>query len=92
MPYYTYIIYSETSKVYYKGFTEYLALRMAEHNDGDSRYTAGKGPWKLIVLEEHASKQEAIKREKSLKKCKKDYFEWLRNQPHNLAANYPEYF
>jgi putative endonuclease len=81
--YYVYILYSPSFQVYYKGYTENINDRLAQHNAGLSRYTAGKGPWELIILECYSTKREALIREKSLKRCKSDYFEWLRMQPRN---------
>jgi putative endonuclease len=61
---------------------------MFEHNNDLSRYTAGKGPWKLIVLLKHNTREDALRREKSLKRCKADYFHWLSQQPQNCANEY----
>jgi predicted GIY-YIG superfamily endonuclease len=47
MAHYTYIIYSETFDLYYKGETVDFSKRLDDHNAGLSRFTAGKGPWKL---------------------------------------------
>ena len=83
--YYVYVLYSASCEVYYKGYTENIEKRLDEHNSGLSRYTSGKGPWELIILESHATKREALIREKSLKSCKSDYFQWLRRQPQNMV-------
>ncbi len=48
MAHYTYIIYSETFDLYYKGESVDVAKRLDEHNAGLSHFTAGKGPWKLV--------------------------------------------
>jgi putative endonuclease len=90
MSYFTYVILSENENIYYKGFTEDIRSRISDHNSNKSRYTSGKGPWKLLVLEEHPDKRTALIREKALKKCKSDYFIWLSKQESNLAANYPD--
>ena len=74
--YFTYILESEVDGSFYYGYTSNLEKRLAEHNLGKSRYSAGKTPWKLIYYEEFNSKSEAIKREKELKRKKsKDYIE-----------------
>ena len=83
--FYVYVLYSDSHQVYYKGFTENVIKRLTEHNDNLSRYTAGKGPWKLIVVEQFDQKRNALIREKGLKRCKSDYFLWLKRQPQNLA-------
>lgn len=90
MSYFVYILYSESHHIYYKGFTEDVKRRLFEHNNNLSRYTAEKGPWKLIIVEEFLSKREALIREKALKKCKSEYFEWLKVQKSNLASKFRE--
>jgi putative endonuclease len=66
--YFVYILYSESQKLYYKGFSENVKSRVEEHNAGKSRYTCNKGPWKLIFVQSFPTKKEALQREKSLKK------------------------
>jgi len=88
MYFYVYVIYSDHKNLFYKGSTSDIEKRMFEHNNDLGRYTAGKGPWKLLVLERYDSKREALIREKALKKCKADYFYWLSQQPQNLAKQY----
>jgi len=71
MPFWVYIIESETTGKIYIGHTSNLERRLREHNDtvlGKGRYTRKqKGPWPLIYSEEMKSRSEAMKREKSLK-------------------------
>ncbi len=86
--YFVYILYSESHKLYYKGFTENVKSRVEEHNAGKSRYTCNKGPWKLIFVQSFPTKKEALRREKSLKKCNANYFEWLVNQSINIADHF----
>ncbi|MFM7234383.1 MAG: GIY-YIG nuclease family protein, partial [Flavobacteriales bacterium] len=85
--YFVYVLFSPSCNLYYKGFSEDVRKRLLEHNGDMSRYTAGKGPWELIVVERYATKREALIREKSLKRCKSDYFEWLRGRPQNILNN-----
>ena len=66
MAYFVYIIQSEVDNTYYKGFTENLENRIWEHNNGKSRYTSKKIPWKLVYLEEYETKKEALIREKQI--------------------------
>lgn len=82
--YYVFILKSEVDGTYYKGFTEDYIKRLKEHNAGLSKYTSVKMPWELIYVESHSAKTDAIIREKKIKRCKADYFEWLRLQPSNL--------
>jgi putative endonuclease len=88
MYFYVYVIYSDQSNLFYKGSTSDIEKRMFEHNNDLERYTARKGPWKLVVLERYDSKGAAPIREKALKKCKAEYFHWLSMQPQNLAKHY----
>lgn len=82
--YYVYIIKSLKDGTYYKGFTTDYLKRFHEHNFGLTHYTHEKRPWELIYVEILQSKKEALIREKKLKKCNRQYFEWLRNQPINI--------
>jgi putative endonuclease len=65
---YVYILLSHQDGSYYKGYSENPIARLAQHNEGKSRYTSLKCPWKLIHLEVYSTKSEALKRERSLKK------------------------
>jgi len=72
VPYYVYIIYTETNQRYYCGFTSNLEQRVSQHNnpgfDAAKTTSRFKGPWKLIWKEEYLSKTEALKRERWIKK------------------------
>ncbi len=61
--YYVYIIHSQRKDIFYKGYTQYPEKRLFEHNNGLSRYTKGKGPWKLVYLEKFKTKKEPFKYE-----------------------------
>ena len=76
MPYYVYIIKSEKDSTYYKGSSDNYLKRFEEHNAGLSQYTSYKKPWRLIYVEKHPDKRSALIRERKLKRCKADYFEW----------------
>ena len=82
--YYVYIIYSAAVDVYYKGYTLDYDKRLEQHNDNKSRYTAHKGPWTLIFVQEFKDKSDALKREKQLKRQNRAYLEWLLNQEINI--------
>ncbi|MGE0090839.1 MAG: GIY-YIG nuclease family protein, partial [Bacteroidales bacterium] len=69
---------------YYKGYTTDYKRRLIEHNQGKSSYTSRKIPWKIIYVEEYDNKSDALKREKSLKKCNMNYMRWLIDQPTNI--------
>ena len=81
---YVYIIYSERVDIYYKGYTQYPEKRLFEHNNGMSRFTKGKGPWKLVYLESFKTRKEALIRERQLKRVNHKYLIWLFQQDTNL--------
>lgn len=57
--YYTYILQSSKSGVLYYGYTSDLKRRVKEHNDGNSQFTRGHRPWKLVYYSAFASEQKA---------------------------------
>ena len=78
MPYYVNILQSELDGTYYVGSTSDLGVRAARHNQGGSRYTKAKKPWKLIHSEELENKSEALIRERQIKRRKsREYIETL---------------
>jgi putative endonuclease len=84
MPYYVYILKSTIDGTYYKGSSENYLKRFDEHNAGLSKYTSHKIPWVLFYAEEHIDRRSALIRERKLKRCKEEYFEWLKTQPTNI--------
>jgi putative endonuclease len=82
--YYVYIIESQKSGIFYKGSTSDYVRRLDEHNEGINHYTRGKGPWKLIFVQQFETKSEALLKEKKLKRCNKEYLKWLVDQPVNI--------
>jgi len=88
MDYYVYIIQSEHSGIFYKGYTSYPKLRLEEHNAGQSRFTSGKGPWKMVYLEKLSDKKAALIREKQLKRFNTKYINWLINQDSNIFSQF----
>ena len=77
MAYFVYIIQSEVDNTYYKGFTENPDQRVWQHNNGESRYTSNKTPWRLVYLEECETKREALIREKQIKRFNTQYLKKL---------------
>jgi putative endonuclease len=81
MPYWVYILQSETTGRFYTGQTSDLEGRVKRHNaheSGSGRYThKQKGPWRLIHSEEYATRSEAMKQERFLKSGQGR--EWIRN-------------
>jgi len=68
--YYVYVLYSDTGKKLYKGFTEDLKRRLAEHNRGGVTSTKAWSPWKLLYYEVFADKTDALREELFLKSGK----------------------
>ena len=74
MPYYLYIIQSQTDESYYIGTSRDLTERIERHNQGRSKYTKSKRPWNLVYFEEHPDRSDAMKREYAIKRRKsKEY-------------------
>jgi putative endonuclease len=67
MPYYVYVLKSESTGSSYVGHTANLEKRLAEHNNGKSLSTRGKRPWRLVYSEECATRSEAASRERYFK-------------------------
>ncbi len=70
MAYYLYIIQSDRDDSFYIGTTRKLAERILRHNQGRSKYTRTKRPWKLVFYEEHPNRSSAMKREYAIKRRK----------------------
>jgi putative endonuclease len=59
------------ARTIYTGYATDIARRLAQHNGekpGGAKFTRGRGPWRLVHAEEHASKSAAQKREAALKR------------------------
>ncbi|EKE07494.1 MAG: Excinuclease ABC C subunit protein [uncultured bacterium] len=65
--YYVYILKSLKDNSRYVGFTNDLKRRIKEHNSGESTYTKGHLPWKLIWYCAFIDKLSASNFEKYLK-------------------------
>ena len=70
--FWVYILQSETTGRYYCGSTNDVSRRVRQHNDPEYRGSKTtkrfSGPWELVWSEEHATRSEAMKREKQVKK------------------------
>ena len=64
MFYYTYVLQSIKSKLFYTEFTSNLRKRFNQHNNDESTYTKGRGPFKLIYYEACLDYNDAAQREK----------------------------
>jgi putative endonuclease len=66
-----YILYSQSSKKTYVGFTSNLEERFKSHNELSIKgWTIKYRPWEIIYKEEFHSKELAMAREKELKSGK----------------------
>jgi putative endonuclease len=81
--YYVYIIESLVDRDLYKGSIENYQKRLEQHNNGESQFTRTKMPWRLVFVQNVPTKKEALIIEKKLKRCNKQYLQWLIKQPVN---------
>jgi putative endonuclease len=78
MPFHLYIIQSQKDDSFYIGTASDLTERINRHNQGRSKFTKNKRPWKLVYYEPHPDRSNAMKREYALKRRKsKDYINKL---------------
>jgi putative endonuclease len=70
MPFFVYVLRSETAGVSYVGHTNNIHKRLDEHNNGKSKSTRNKRPWELIYYEEFKTRSEAMSRERYYKTVK----------------------
>lgn len=64
----------------YTGYTNDLENRIAMHESGKgAKYTRGRGPFQVMFVEKHATKEEAMQREYRIKQLsRKGKFELIR--------------
>ena len=70
MPFYLYILQSETTGRYYVGQTEHLQERVSYHQANYSKAIKNRGPWKLRYSEEYETRSHAVQRERYIKRQK----------------------
>ena len=73
--FYTYIIFSQSLNIYYKGFTSDIETRLAYHNSGKSPYTSRTNDWDLVYSIKFKTKKEALIEEKRIKKLNRSSLE-----------------
>jgi putative endonuclease len=71
MKYYTYVLISKRDNSYYIGSTQNTEKRLHKHNDGQSKFTKSRRPYKLIFKKVFDTRREAVKYERYLKSLKK---------------------
>jgi putative endonuclease len=79
MGYYVYILESNSSGRLYIGQTQNIENRVNEHNEGMTKSTKGKGPWKLLHSKVFETRTEAMVFERKLKNWKSSLrvLEWI---------------
>ncbi|AXY75401.1 GIY-YIG nuclease family protein [Paraflavitalea soli] len=88
MSFYVYIIQSKVDESFYKGFSEDPLKRLLQHNAGETLSTRFLIPWKLVYVEQMASKTEALIREKNLKKATRERIHALLTHPKNIVIQF----
>jgi putative endonuclease len=67
--YQVYVLQNPAGK-FYVGLSENVALRLAQHNSGISKWTKSRGPWALVWSSDFLNLSEAHILEKFLKRQK----------------------
>ena len=71
--YYVYILTNKTNSVLYIGVTNSLSHRLAQHKEsGENHFSARYNTHKLVYFEPFAGVENAISREKQLKRWTRD--------------------
>ena len=71
---YTYILTNKPRAVLYTGVTSDIAARMMQHREGHGAAFARRyGMKTLVLIEHHATIEDAIAREKAMKAWKRDW-------------------
>jgi len=70
MPHFIYILQSSKDGRYYIGESSNVEDRLLFHNSGKQRSTRNRIPFQLILIEQYASREQALRREKQIKSWK----------------------
>jgi len=73
MPFFVYILQSQTNHSFYKGSTDDLERRLSEHNAGKNTSTKRYLPWTLVWFNTKPTKAEAVTLEMKLKNLSVQY-------------------
>jgi len=72
--YFVYLLASKRNGTIYTGFTNNLFGRTSKHKSGEgSVFTAKYGVYRLVWFEEHRYVNDAIRREKSIKRWRRNW-------------------
>jgi predicted GIY-YIG superfamily endonuclease len=66
MPFHANVLRNREGRLYI-GSTGDLRRRLAEHQEGRSRWTRNRGPWQLVHYESFPNRSGATRRERQLK-------------------------
>jgi putative endonuclease len=72
--YYVYILQSIKDQSFYIGYSKDPKARLEKHNRPHKGYTARKQPWEIFFIEQYQTKEEALQRERFIKKQKSKQF------------------
>ena len=78
-----YVLYSDTAKKHYTGFTGNLIERLKRNNELGNECIARYRPWRRIFQKDFAAKLDAMKYEQWLKKGQGRAF--IKTLPHQLT-------
>ena len=91
MPYFVYILLCQDG-TFYTGYTKNVDARAKLHANGKgARYTKSHPPQKIAYVEQFASRSEAMKREKTIKKLNHQQKAALANSHGKNQKNDPDF-
>ena len=70
MPFYFYILHSQSIDRYYIGYTSNLEERLKKHNTHHKGFTGRVNDWRVVYTESYSIKSEAYARERQVKSWK----------------------
>lgn len=78
-----------SDNTFYTGYTTDLERRVKMHEAGKgAKYTRGRGPFRVVYIEKHDTKEEAMKREYAIKQLsRKDKVKLIRDQLKEVMKN-----
>lgn len=85
--YYLYILKSRVTKKLYIGYTRDLRARLLQHNKKRSLATKSSAPFDLVYYEAYRSGDDALKRERQLKRFKQGYMRLKERIRNSLEQN-----
>jgi putative endonuclease len=62
MPFFLYILQSESTGAYHVGATQHVEARVRDRNSSSTLLLKNRGPWKLVYSETHPTRGAAVRR------------------------------